>query len=134
MQLHFHNLLNPSLFVPTPTVGRTDLIWNAAYEAELSKKFGVLNEQHLTFAWIFQLGQNRVPYTWQLNTGPICCDNQICDLHLHFCVAQTTVQYGLQSHQNIKMSIIDCNRDSGQVYTLPLTDHGDNFQLDCQIQ
>ena len=70
MQLKFQDSPNPSVFVTTPKVGGTGLNLTAANHAVIDQKFWVLNEQRQAFAQVFRLGQNRVPHTWLLNTGP----------------------------------------------------------------
>jgi len=81
MQLRFQDSRNPSVFVMTPKVGRTSLNLTAANHAVTTQKFCLLNEQRQAFARVVWLGQNRVPHTWLLNTGPGGYDN--CASHLH---------------------------------------------------
>jgi len=97
MQLKFQDSRNPSVFIPTPKVGGTGLNLTAANHAVISQKFWVLNEQRQAFARVVRLGQNRVPHTWLLNTGPGCYDNRVSDLHQHSGVAQMRVLHGLMS-------------------------------------
>ena len=58
MQLQFQDSRNPSVFITTPKVGRTDLHLTAANHAVITQKFWVLNEQRQTFTRVVQLGQN----------------------------------------------------------------------------
>jgi SNF2 family DNA or RNA helicase len=70
MQLKFQDSPNPSVFVTPPKVGGTGLNLTAADYAVITQKFWLLHDQWQTFARVVQLGQNRVPHTWLLNTGP----------------------------------------------------------------
>ena len=106
MQLKFQDLPNPSVFVTTPKVGRTALNLTAANHAVLTQKFWVLNVQRQAFAWVIRLGQNRVPHTWLLNTGPSGYDNRASDVHHLSGVAQINVLHGLMSRPNITTSMI----------------------------
>ena len=63
MQLKFQDSPNPSVFITTPNVGETGLNLTAANQAVITQKFWVLNKQQQAFAWVVQLGQNRVPHT-----------------------------------------------------------------------
>jgi hypothetical protein len=81
MQLKFQDSPNPSLFITSPTVGGTGLNLTAANHAVITQKVWVLNEQCQAFARVVRLGQNRVPHTWLLNTGPSGYDNRASDLH-----------------------------------------------------
>jgi len=74
------NLPNPSLFVTTPKVGGTRLNFAAANYVVITQKFWVLNEQCQAYAQIVQLWRNRVPHTWQMNTGPSGFDNRASNL------------------------------------------------------
>ena len=97
MQLKLQVSPNPSVFVTTPKVGRTGLNHTAANHAGLTQKFWALNEQRQAFAWVFRLGQNRVPHTWLLNSGPNGYDNRASDLPQLSGVAQMRVLHGLMS-------------------------------------
>ena len=70
IQLKVQDSPYPSEFVTTPTVGGTGLNLTASNHAVITQKFWVLNEQWQAFAPVVQFGQNRVPHTWLLNTGP----------------------------------------------------------------
>ena len=94
MQLKFQDSPNPSVFVTTPKVGGTGLNLTAANHAVITQKFWVLNEQRQAFARVVRLGQNRVPHTWLLNTGPNGYDNTASDLHQLSGVAQMIVLHG----------------------------------------
>jgi len=106
MQLQFQNVPNPSVFVTIPKVGGTGQIVTAANHAVITQKFWVLNDQRQAFAWIVQLGQNRVPHTWLLNTGPSGYDNSASDLYRLSGVAQMRVLQGLMIRPNITTSMI----------------------------
>ena len=97
MQVKFQDLPNPSVFVTTPKVGGTGLNLTAAHQAVITQKIWVLNEQSQTFARVVRLGQNRVPHTWRLNTGPGGYENRASDLHQLSAVAQMGVRHGLMS-------------------------------------
>jgi len=88
MQLKFQDSPNPSVFVITPKVGGTGLDLTAVNHAVIPQKFWVLNEQRQAFTRVVRLGQNRVPHTWLLNTGPNGYDNRASDLHQLSGVAQ----------------------------------------------
>jgi len=83
MQLKFQDSRNPSVFITTPKVGGPGLNLTAANHAVITEKFWVLNEQRQAFARVVRLGQNRVPHTWLLNTGPGGYDDRASDLHQH---------------------------------------------------
>jgi len=125
MQLKFQDSPNPSVFVTTPKVGGTGPNLTAANHAVITQKFWVLNEQRQAFAWVVRLGQNRVPHTWLLNTGPGGYDNRESDLHQLSGVAQMRVLHGLTSRPNITTSmiyrILECRED----HTKQLMEHGD---------
>jgi hypothetical protein len=97
MQLKFQDSPNPSVFVTTPKVGGTGLNLTAANYAVITLKFWVMNEQRQAFEQDVRLGQNRVPHTWLLNTGPGGYDNRASDLHQLSGVAQMSVLHGLMS-------------------------------------
>ena len=97
MQLKFQDSANPSEFVTTPKVGGTGLNLTAANHAVITQNFWVLNEQYQAFARVVQQGQNRVPHTWLLNTGPSGYDNRASDLHQLSGVAIMRVLHGLMS-------------------------------------
>jgi hypothetical protein len=88
IQLKFQDLQNPSVFVTTTKVGGTGLHLTAAKHAVLTQKFWVLNEKRQAFARVVQLGQNRVPHTLHLNTGPNGYYNRASNLHQLSGVAQ----------------------------------------------
>jgi len=123
-QLKFHDSPNPSAFVTTPKVGWTGLNLTAANHAVITKKFWVLIEQRQAFARVVRLGQNGVPHTWLLNTGPGGYDNRASDLHQLSGVAQMKVLDGLMSRLNITTSmiyrILECPKD----HTKQLTEQG----------
>jgi hypothetical protein len=108
MQLKFQDSPNSSVFVTTPKVDGMGLNLTAANHAVITQKFWVLNEQRQAFARVVRLGQNRVPHTWLLNTGPSGYDNRANDLHQLSGVAQMKVLHGLMSRPNIMTSMIDC--------------------------
>jgi hypothetical protein len=97
MQLKFQDSPNPSVFVTTPKVCGTGLNLRVANHAVITQKFWVLNEQRQAFAWVVQLGQNRVPHTWLLNTEPNGYDNRASDLHQLSGVARMRVLQGLMN-------------------------------------
>jgi len=125
MQLKFQDPPNPSVFVTTPKVGGTGLNLTAANHAVITQKFWVLNEQRQAFARDVRLGQNRVPHTWLLNTGPNGYDNIASDLHQLSGVAQMRVLHGLMNRPNITTTmiygILECRQDP----TKRLTEQGD---------
>ena len=103
MPLKFLDSRNPSVFITTPNVGGTGLNVTAANNGVITQKLWVLNDQWQAFAWGVRLGQNWVPHTWLLNTGPGGCDNRACDLHQYSGVAQMRVLHSLMSWPNITM-------------------------------
>jgi len=125
MLFKFQDSPNPSVFVTTPKVGGTGLNLTAANHAVITQKFWVLNEQRQVFARVVRLGQNRVPHTWLLNTGPSGYDNRASDLHQLSGVAQMKVLHGLMSRPNITTlmiyRILECRED----HTKQLTEQGD---------
>jgi hypothetical protein len=130
MQLIFEDSPNPSVFVTTPKVGGTGLNLTAANHAVITQKFWVLNEQRQAFAQVVQLGQNRVPHTWLLNTGPNGYDNRASDLLQLSEVAQMRVLHGLMNRPNITTTIIYCILECHQDHTKRLTEHEDIVLLD----
>jgi hypothetical protein len=125
MQLKFQDSPNPSVFVTTPKVGGTGLNLTAANHAVITPKFLVLNDHHQAFARVVQLGQNRVPHTWLLNTGPNGYDNRASDLHQLSGVAQMRVLHGLMNRLNIMTTMIYRILECRQDHTKRLTEHGD---------
>jgi len=91
VQLKFQDSRNPAVFITTPKVGGTGLNLTAANHAVITQTFWVLNEQRQAFAQVVRLGQNRVPHTWLVNTGPGGYDHSVSDLHQHSSVAQLSV-------------------------------------------
>ena len=63
MQLKFQDSPSPSVFISTPKVGGMSQNLTTANHAVITQRCWVLNEQHLAFAQVFRLGQNRVPHT-----------------------------------------------------------------------
>jgi hypothetical protein len=106
MQLKFQESPNPSVFVTTPKVGGIGLNLTAPNHAVITQKFWVLNEQRQAFAWVVQLGQNRVPHTWLLNTASNGYDNRASDLHQLSGVSQMKVLHGLMNQPNITTTMI----------------------------
>jgi len=122
MQLTFQELPNPSVFITTPKEGGTGHNLTAANHAVITQKFWVLNEQRQAFAPVVQLGQNSVPHTWLLNTGPNGYDNRASDLHQLSGVAQMRVLHGLMNRPNITTTMIYRNRECPQDHTKRLTE------------
>jgi len=130
MQLKFQDSRNPSVSITRPKVGGTGLNLTAANHAVISQKFWVLNEQRQAFARVVRLGQNRVPYTWFLNTGPGGYNNCASDLLKHSGVAQMRVLHGLVSRPNIKTSMIYRILVARGDHTKGLTKNQDILQSD----
>jgi hypothetical protein len=97
MQLKFQDSQNPSVFVTTHKGGGTAQNLTVAKHVAVTQKFWVLNEQRQAFARGVRGGQNRVPRTWLLNTGPGGYDNRASDLHQLSGLAQMKVLQGLMS-------------------------------------
>jgi len=95
MQLNFQHSQNRSLFITTPKVCGTGIHLAAANHAVITQKCWVLNEQWQAFARVVRLGQNPVPHTLLLKTGPGGYDNHVSDLHQHTGVPQMRVLHGL---------------------------------------
>jgi hypothetical protein len=116
MQLQFHDLLNPSVFVTMPKVGGKGLNLTAANHAVISRKFWAFNERRQAFARVVRLGQNHVPHMWLLNYEPNGYENRASDLHLLSGVAQIRVLYGLMNRPNITTTmtyrILECRQDN----------------------
>jgi hypothetical protein len=125
MQLKFQDSPNPCVFVTTRKLGGTGLNLSAANNAVITQRFWVLNEQRQAFARNVRLGQNSVPHTWLLNTGPNGYDNRASDLHQLSGVAQMRVLHGLMNRPNITTTmiyrILECHQD----YTKRLTWQGE---------
>ena len=125
MQLKFQDLANPSVFVTTPKEGGTGLNLAAANHGVIPQTFWVLNEQQQVFGWVVQLGQNRVPHTWLLNTGRNGYDNRASDLHQLSGVAQMRVVHSLMSRPNITTMMIYWILEWQQEHKKQFTEHGD---------
>ena len=97
----------------------------AANHAVITQMFWVMNEQCQAFGWVVQLGQNRVPHTRLLNTGPSGYDYRASDFHQLSGVAQMRVLHGLISHQDIMTSMIDRILEYLQHHMKLLTEQGD---------
>jgi len=130
MQLRFQDSRNPAVFVTTPKVGGTGPNLTAANHAVMIQKFWVLNEQQQAFARVVWCGQNRVPHTWLLHTGPGGYDNRVSDLHQLSGVVQMRVLHGLMSGPNIMMLMIYRILESRDDHTKRLTENEDTFQSD----
>jgi len=125
MQLKFQDLPNPSVFVTTPKVGGTGLNLTATNHVVITQKFWVLNEQLQAFARVVRLGQNRVPPTWVLNTGPNGYDNRASDLHQLSGLAQMRVLHGRMNRPNITTTMIYPMLECRQDHTKRLMERGD---------
>ena len=130
MQLKFQDSRNPSVFITTPKVGGTGLNLTEANHEVITQKFWVLNEQRQAFALVVRLGQNRVPHTWLLNTGPGGHDNRASDLHQHSGVVQMRVLHSLMSQPNIEMSMIYQILEAREDHKKQLTETGDMLLSD----
>jgi len=132
IQLKFQDSPNPSVFITTPKVWVPGLYFPAANHAVITAKFWVLGGQHKEFARVVGLGQNRVPQSWLLNTGPSGYDNRASDLHQLSGAAQMKVLHDLMSHPNIMTSMIyrmlECREDQ----TKQLPEQGDVLPSDGQ--
>jgi len=125
MQLKFQNLPNPSVFITTPKVGGMSLNLTAANHIVVTQKFWVLNEQRQAIVWVVRPGQNRVPHTWLLDTGPGSYDNRASDLYRLCGMAQMRVLQGLMSRPNIMISMIYRIMECWEDHLKQLTVHGD---------
>jgi len=125
MQLKFQHSPIPYVFVTTPKVGGTGLNLTAANHAVISQMFRVLNEQRQAFPWVVQLGQNRVPHTGLLNTGPNGYDNRVSNLHQLSGLAQIRVLHGLMNRLNITMTMIFRNLECWQAHMKRVTANRD---------
>ena len=130
MQLIFQDSQNPSVYVTTPKVGGMGPNLTAAIHAVITQMIWVLNEQQQAYARVVRLGQNRVPHTWLLNTGPCGYDNCASDLHQHSGVAQMRVLHGPMSQLNITMMMIFWIVESCEYHTNWQTENGDPLQSD----
>ena len=111
-------------------MGGTGLNLTGANHAVITEKFWVLNEQRQAFALVVRLGQNRVPHTWLLNTGPGGYNNRASDVHQHSAVEQMRVLHGLMSRPNIMTSMIYRILVACEDHTKRLTENGDTLQSD----
>jgi len=134
MQLKFQDSPNPSVFVTTPKVGGTGLNLTAANHAVITQKFWVLTEQGQAFARVVRLGQNRVPHTCLLNTGPNGYDNRASNLHHLSGVAQIKVPHGLMNRPNITTTMIYRILECFQNHTKWLTEHVDFAPSDGEAE
>jgi len=130
MQLQFQDSRNPSVFVTTPKVGGTGLNPTAADHVVITPKFWVLNRQRQPFARVVRLGQNRVPHTWLLNTGPGGYNNRASDLHQHSGVVQMRVLHGIMSQLNITTSMIYRILEACVDHTKQVAENRDTLQSD----
>jgi len=104
--LKFHNSPNASVFVTILKVGGIGPNLTAANHAVIPQKFWVVNKQWQAFTRILWLGQNRVPHTWLLNTGPGGYDNCASNLYQLSGLAQLKVLHGFMSRPHIMTSMI----------------------------
>jgi len=111
-------------------VGGTGLNLTAANHAVITQKFWVLNEQRQAFARVVRLGQNRVPHTWLLISGPNGYDNRASDLHQLSGVAQMRVLHGLMNRPNIMTTMIYRILECRQDHTKQPTEQGDFIPSD----
>ena len=116
--------------ITTPRVGGTGLNLTAANQTVITQKFWVLNEQHQVFARVVQLGQNRVPHTWLLNTGPGGYNNSMRNLQHNPAVAQMRLLHGLISGPSITTSMPYQILEASEDHTKRLTENGDTLQSD----
>jgi hypothetical protein len=111
----------------------TGLKLTAADHVVITQKFRVLNELWQAFAQVVRLGQNCVPRTCSLNTGPGGYDNRANDLHKHSGGAQFRVLHGLISRTNITTSIIWRVLEACEDHTKRLTVNRDMLQSDERL-
>jgi len=130
MQLRFQDSRDPCVFIMTPEVDATGLNLTAANHAVITQKLWVPKEQRQAFERVVRLGQNRVPHTWLLNTGPGGYDNCASDLHQLSGVAQMRVLHGLMSQPNITTLMIYWILVSCEDHTKRLTENEVTFQSD----
>jgi hypothetical protein len=98
--------------------------------AVIIPKFWVLNEQQQVFVWVVQLGQNQVPHTSWLNTGPSVYDNHVSDLHQLSGVAQMWDLHEWISQLNITTTMIDRIMKSHADYMKQFTENRDTLHSD----
>jgi hypothetical protein len=138
LQLKFQDSRNPSVFITIPKVCGIGLNLTAANHAVITQKFWAVNVQRQAFAQAVRLGQNRVPHTWLLTTGPGGYANHASDLHKPSGVAQMRVLHGFMSRPNITTSMIHRILAAREDHTKQLTDNGDMSQseeplmLECE--
>jgi hypothetical protein len=89
-----------------PNVGGPGPNLSAANHVVIAQKFCVSHKQRQAFTRVIRLGQNWVPHTWLLLTGPSGYDNRSSDLHLLSAVAHRTVLHALISQSNITTSMM----------------------------
>ena len=137
MQLKFQLSPNPSVCVTTPKVGGTGLSLTAANHAVITQKFWVMNVQCQSFAQVVWLGQNIVPPTWLLTTGPSGDDNRECDHHHLSGAAQRRILYGLISRPNTTTLMIYSTLECRMDHMMQLMECGDIVPSDgedeCQL-
>jgi hypothetical protein len=85
------------VFVTRLKLGGMGLNLTAANQAVITERFWELNEQRQPSARVVRLGQNRVPHTWLLNSGPGGYDNRTSVPHQISGVVQMRVLHGLMS-------------------------------------
>jgi len=83
-----------------------------------------------SLARVVRLGQNRVPHTWLLNTGPNGYDNRATDLHQLSGVGQMGVLHGLMNQPNITTTMIYRILECRQDHTKRITEQRDFMPSD----
>ncbi|KAF8515969.1 hypothetical protein BDD12DRAFT_770423 [Trichophaea hybrida] len=121
MQLQFQDSRNPSVFITTSKSGGTGLNLTATNHAVITQKFWVLNKQRQAFARVVRLGQNCVPHTWLLNTGPDAYDDRVSELNQRSGVAEMRVLHGLMNRPDITIDMISRMVKERDRYTIQLT-------------
>ena len=128
MQRKFQDSQSLYVFLTTPKVGDTGVNHTAANHTAITQKFWVLNEQWLAFAQVVLIGQNQVPHTWLLNTGPVGYDIHRSDFRQYSGIVQMRVLPSLLTRLHITRMMIYKTLQFHEDHKKQLTGNGDSLQ------
>lgn len=131
-QINSQDAPNPSKFITTPFAGKTGQYITAANNAVWIHNPWVINKQCQIFAPAVWLGQNTVPSTLLMTTGPSSYNNRVSNISQLLGVAQRKVLHGLTGGPNVPTSIQYCILECGEYHMTQLRKQGNNLLSDVQ--